>query len=78
MSCVCCCLLQEHEDVLRPFLALKDTLGRASASDQSTTSAAAKKKAEAAIQKARMAAVQEAQSEQDQIRQEYSRKEQQL
>jgi hypothetical protein len=38
----------------------------------------AKKKTEAAIRNARMAAVQSAQSEQDQIRQEYSRKEQQL
>lgn len=71
--------VQEHEDVLRPFLALRDTLGRrASASEQSNSSATARKKTEAAIQKARMAAVQEAQSEQDQIRQEYSRKEQQL
>lgn len=70
---------QEHEDVLRPFLVLKDTLGRcASASEQSNSSATARKKTEAAIQKARMAAVQEAQSEQDQIRQEHSLKEQQL
>ena len=65
-ACVCVrCAVQQHENALRPLLALKDTLGRASAGDQLVSSATAKRKAEDALQKARIAAVQEAQSEQD-------------
>jgi hypothetical protein len=71
---------QEHENRMRPLLALRDTLGsRGTAGDeQPNTLAVAKKKTEAAVQMARAAAVQEAQTEQDQMKQAHSRKEKQL
>ena len=73
-------VVEEHEREMRPLLALKGALGsRAMGDGQGSGLAAAnKKKTEAAVHVARVAAVKEAQSEQALLRQAFLRKEQQL
>lgn len=73
-------IAQEHEERMRPLLALKETLGNrgGNAGSQSDSWAAAKKKTAAAVNVARVAAGKEAESEQGQMRQAHQRKEQQL
>ena len=70
----------EHEREMRPLLALKGALGSRAAGDGQGAGLAAanKKKTEAAVHVARVAAVKEAQSEQALLRQAFLRKEQQL
>ena len=73
-------VVEEHEREMRPLLALKGALGSRAAGDGQGAGLAAanKKKTEAAVHVARVAAVKEAQSEQALLRQAFLRKEQQL